>query len=238
MRPIAIFVIKLSIAAALICTPLGAQVWAADTVPASNKQSAVKKDADQKNKSEKTDTVKQAAQKSKKQSVDAEKSKSPAKPVLANADLLDILGKNAELKTMYNLLEASGLAENLKSSSPFTVFAPNNAAFAKLPEGTLQEWLKPKNKSILRNVLNYHLVPGKMSAADFAGKQMNQNTVSGGSVEINATKADSVMINKSKMLNSEIAATNGTIIILDAVLQPSGSRYAPSSSQSRSSDSM
>lgn len=145
----------------------------------------------------------------------------------AEGDLMTVISGKADLKTISNLLQASGLADELKSAGPFTILAPTDAAFSKLPEDKLLEWLKPKNKSELRHVIGHHLIPGKLALSDFAGKQTTQNTVQGGTVDITG-RDDGIFVNKSKINAMEIPAANGVILVIDGVLQPNSS-YVPDS---------
>ena len=112
-------------------------------------------------------------------------------------------------------VEAAGLVETLSKDGPFTVFAPNNYAFAKLPEGAFEELLNDKEK--LTSVLNYHVVSGKYKGADL--KEMQSiKTVQGGEIEINTSRG--VKLNKANVIQFDIMCTNGICHMIDAVLMP------------------
>ena len=110
------------------------------------------------------------------------------------------------------------MVETLKGEGPFTVFAPTDEAFAKLPEGTVEDLLKPENKEQLVAVLTYHVVPGKVMSGDIAGKEMAVETVQGTTADINAT--DGVMIDGAKVVSADIEADNGVIHVIDSVILP------------------
>jgi len=124
-----------------------------------------------------------------------------------------------QFTTLAKALQAAGLVETLKGPGPFTVFAPTDAAFAKLPSGTLDDLLKPENKDQLRAVLTYHVVPGKIMAADLAGKKTNAKTVEGSSLAIDAT-GKVVKVNDATVTKADVAASNGVIHVIDGVLLP------------------
>jgi uncharacterized surface protein with fasciclin (FAS1) repeats len=115
-------------------------------------------------------------------------------------------------------LTAADLVSTLKGPGPFTVFAPTDEAFAKLPAGTLENLLKPENKAMLRRVLTYHVVPGKVMAADVV-KLGSAKAVSGDALRINANSG-TVSVNGSRVVKADIAASNGVIHVIDTVLLP------------------
>ena len=119
--------------------------------------------------------------------------------------------------TLVAALTAAELVETLEGAGPFTVFAPNDEAFAKIPASTITELLKPENKEKLKAVLTYHVVSGKVMSAD-AAKLTTAKTVSGQELGIDA--ADGVKINDAKVVTADVEATNGVIHIIDAVLMP------------------
>ena len=133
------------------------------------------------------------------------------------ADIVDtaVAGK---LNTLVAAVKAAGLADTLKGSGPFTVFAPTDEAFARLPAGTLENLLKPENKQRLQSILKYHVVPGKIMAAD-VGKLESARTVQGQSIAIK-TKNGSVMVDNAKVTKPDITASNGVIHLVDAVILP------------------
>ncbi len=115
-------------------------------------------------------------------------------------------------------MQAAGLVDTLKGAGPFTVFAPTDEAFAKLPAGTVEDLLKPENKAKLVAILTYHVVPGKVMAADIAGKKTMAKTVQGTEVTIDAMKG--VMVDNANVTKADIVADNGVIHVIDAVILP------------------
>ena len=120
--------------------------------------------------------------------------------------------------TLAKALGAAGLVDTLKGKGPFTVFAPTDEAFAKLPEGTVETLLKPENKDKLTAILTYHVVPGEVKAADVV-KLQEAATVNGEKVKVKAD-GGSVMINDAKVPATDIAASNGVIHVIDKVILP------------------
>jgi uncharacterized surface protein with fasciclin (FAS1) repeats len=135
-----------------------------------------------------------------------------------NADIVDTAVAAGSFTTLAKALQAADLVGTLKGTGPFTVFAPTDEAFAKLPAGTLDTLLKPENKDQLRRVLTYHVVPGKVMAAD-AAKLTSAKAVSGDAIAINA-RGGSVMVEKARVIKADIAASNGVIHVIDAVILP------------------
>jgi uncharacterized surface protein with fasciclin (FAS1) repeats len=123
-----------------------------------------------------------------------------------------------QFKTLAAALQAAGLVETLKGAGPFTVFAPTDEAFAKLPKGTVEDLLKPENKAKLTAILTYHVVPGKVMAADVV-KVKDAKTVQGGSIKVNAG-GGKVMIDGASVVKADIGASNGVIHVVDSVLMP------------------
>ncbi|MGB7347767.1 MAG: fasciclin domain-containing protein [Pirellulaceae bacterium] len=121
-------------------------------------------------------------------------------------------------KTLVAAVDAADLAATLSGPGPFTVFAPTDEAFARLPAGTVESLLKPENKDQLAKVLTYHVVPGTISAADVV-KLTGARTVAGQRVKISASDAG-VMLNESKVIQADIACSNGIIHVIDSVLLP------------------
>jgi uncharacterized surface protein with fasciclin (FAS1) repeats len=145
----------------------------------------------------------------------AEEAEKPAKAA-ADSTVVEIAAGNADFSTLVAAVQAAGLAETLSGKGPFTVFAPTNEAFAKLPEGTVEDLLKPENKEKLTGILTYHVIPGKVMFADVkAGKV---KTVQGGELEI-AVK-DGVTVNGSKVVKTDIVGKNGVIHVIDTVVLP------------------
>ena len=137
--------------------------------------------------------------------------KAPAKNIVETA----VAAGN--FNTLAAALKAGGLVEALSSKGPFTVFAPTDKAFAKLPEGTLEDLLKPENKDKLVAILKYHVVSGKVPASKVV-KLKEAETLGGKTVSIKA--GDSVHINKSKVIKADIRTSNGIIHVIDTVLIP------------------
>lgn len=124
----------------------------------------------------------------------------------------------AKFETLVAAVKAAGLVETLKGKGPFTVFAPTDEAFKKLPEGTLESLLKPENKKKLAEILTYHVVPGKVLAADVV-KLKSAKTVQGSEVKIKV-EGGSVMVDGAKVIKTDVMTTNGVIHVIDAVILP------------------
>jgi uncharacterized surface protein with fasciclin (FAS1) repeats len=137
--------------------------------------------------------------------------------LLPKSDIVDTAVEAGSFKTLAAALKAAGLVETLKGEGPFTVFAPTDEAFAKLPKGTVETLLMPENKAKLTAILTYHVVPGDVKAADVV-KLESAKTVQGGSVTISAD--DGVKINDAKVVKTDIECGNGVIHVIDAVLLP------------------
>ena len=134
------------------------------------------------------------------------------------SDIVDTAVANGNFTTLAAALEAGDLISTLKSEGPFTVFAPTDEAFAKLPDGTVEMLLMPENKDKLVAILTYHVVAGKVSAADVV--TLNSATTANGSdVNINV-RDDSVFINDSRVVMTDIRASNGIIHVVDTVILP------------------
>ena len=141
-----------------------------------------------------------------------------AKEKCAAKDIVDTAVSAGSFKTLAAALKAADLIETLKGDGPFTVFAPTDKAFAKLPEGTVADLLKPENKAKLVAVLTYHVVPGKVMAADVV-KLTTAKTVQGSKVTVKVD-GDKVMIDGANVTKTDIACTNGVIHVIDAVILP------------------
>jgi uncharacterized surface protein with fasciclin (FAS1) repeats len=136
----------------------------------------------------------------------------------ASMDIVDTAVAAGQFKTLAAALQAADLVDTLKGDGPFTVFAPTDAAFAKLPEGTVESLLKPENRDQLVAILTYHVVPGKVKAADVV-KLSEAKTVNGQDVDI--TVADTgVQINNANVIKVDIGASNGVIHVIDTVIIP------------------
>ena len=133
-------------------------------------------------------------------------------------DIVDTATGAGSFNTLVAALQAADLVETLRSAGPFTVFAPTDAAFAKLPAGTLENLLKPENKAQLQAILTYHVVPGRVTAGDVV-KLASAKTVNGQPVMV---KMDSgtVMIDSAKVTQTDIMCSNGVIHVIDSVILP------------------
>lgn len=136
----------------------------------------------------------------------------------ASKDIVDTAVAAGQFKTLAAALGAAGLVSTLKGPGPFTVFAPTDAAFAKLPQGTVATLLKPENKAALTSILTYHVVSGKVMASDVV-KLTKATTVNGADVAIMVSNG-SVMVNNATVTMTDIVASNGVIHVIDTVLMP------------------
>lgn len=136
----------------------------------------------------------------------------------AAGDIVAVAEGAGSFKTLVAALKAADLVDTLKGDGPFTVFAPTDEAFAKLPAGTVDDLLKPENKEKLKAVLTYHVVSGKVMASD-AAKLTSAKTVQGQELTISATDG-SVKINDATVSKADIGASNGVIHVIDTVVLP------------------
>lgn len=136
----------------------------------------------------------------------------------ADKDIVDTAVEAGQFTTLAAALEAAGLVETLKGDGPFTVFAPTDEAFAKLPDGTVETLLMPENRDQLTAILTYHVVPGSVMAADVVTLD-EAETVNGEMLTI-STSGDSVMVNDATVTATDIAASNGVIHVVDSVILP------------------
>ena len=133
-------------------------------------------------------------------------------------DIVDVAAANGSFSTLVAAVKAAGLVDTLKGDGPFTVFAPTDEAFAKLPASTVENLLKSENKDKLTAILTYHVVSGKVMAADVV-KLDSATTVQGQSVNV-TTNDGSVMINNANVVMADVKASNGVIHVIDTVLLP------------------
>jgi uncharacterized surface protein with fasciclin (FAS1) repeats len=133
-------------------------------------------------------------------------------------DIVDTAVDAGSFSTLVAAVDAAGLVETLKGEGPFTVFAPTDDAFAALPEGTVEDLLKPENKEKLTSILTYHVVPGKVMSTDLSDG-MTAETVEGSEVTIGTEGG--VMVNDATVTTADIEASNGVIHVIDKVLMPS-----------------
>ena len=133
-------------------------------------------------------------------------------------DIVDTAVAAGSFKTLATALQAAGLVDTLKGKGPFTVFAPTDEAFAKLPPGTVEDLLNPENKEKLAAILTYHVVPGRVLAAQVI-KMNSAKTVNGQSVTISAN-GGAVMVDNAKVVKTDILCSNGVIHVIDSVVLP------------------
>jgi uncharacterized surface protein with fasciclin (FAS1) repeats len=136
----------------------------------------------------------------------------------SHKDIVDTAVDAGSFQTLAKALNAAGLVETLKGEGPFTVFAPTDEAFSKLPEGTLEDLLKPENKEKLAAILTYHVVPGKVMASDVAGMD-SAKTIHGQSLTITKND-DGVMVDNAHVVQTDIECSNGVIHVIDSVVLP------------------
>lgn len=149
----------------------------------------------------------------------------PATSAMANhhasapkVDIVDTAVAAGSFKTLTAAVQAAGLEATLRSDGPFTVFAPTDEAFAKLPAGTVETLLKPENKQKLVSILTYHVLSGKVYSKSLAGKQIDAVTVQGTTVAVDGTNG--VKVDNANVLKADIKTSNGVIHVIDTVLMP------------------
>ena len=141
-----------------------------------------------------------------------------AEPKEGAKDIVAVASGNGSFNTLVAAVKAAGLVETLQGSGPFTVFAPTDEAFAKLPKGTVEDLLKPENKAKLVSILTYHVVPAKAMAKDVAGMD-KAKTVNGKELKLSA-KDGNVKVDDATVTQADIPASNGVIHVIDTVLMP------------------
>lgn len=137
---------------------------------------------------------------------------------MGEPDIVEVAQSAGTFETLVAAVSAAGLVDTLQSEGPFTVFAPTDAAFAALPAGTVETLLKPENKDQLTAILTYHVLPGKVMAADIAGKRLSPTTVNGKAVHVDGRNG--VKVDKANVIQADIPASNGVIHVIDRVLLP------------------
>ena len=138
---------------------------------------------------------------------------------MAQADIVDTAVSAGQFNTLVAAVKAAGLVDTLKGDGPFTVFAPTDEAFAKLPAGTVEALLKPENKDQLVSILTYHVVPGKVMSRDVIAKRVRANTVQGGEIVVDGVSG--VFVNSSaQVIAADIEASNGVIHVVEDVILP------------------
>ncbi len=133
-------------------------------------------------------------------------------------DIVDTAVAAGTFKTLVKAVGAAELVSTLKGAGPFTVFAPSDAAFAKLPAGTVESLVKPENKAKLTSILKFHVMAGKVMAADVKGKTLKPASVQGQTLNVDGTHG--VTVNGAKVTTADIACTNGVIHVIDTVIMP------------------
>ncbi|MDZ4760508.1 MAG: fasciclin domain-containing protein [Alphaproteobacteria bacterium] len=134
-------------------------------------------------------------------------------------DIVDTAVGAGQFNTLVAALQAAGLESTLRGPGPFTVFAPTDAAFAKLPPGTVDDLLKPENKAKLAAILTYHVLPAEVPASAVAMQTVEPATVEGKMLKV-VGNADGVMVNNAKVIMADVDASNGVIHAIDTVLMP------------------
>lgn len=132
-------------------------------------------------------------------------------------NIVEIASANKDLTTLVAAVVAAGLAETLGGTGPFTVFAPTNEAFAKLPAGTVEELIKPENKEKLTAILTYHVVAGKALSTDLSDGQ-SIKTVNG--QEVTVSLGDTVKVDDAVVIAADVEASNGVVHLIDSVIMP------------------
>ena len=135
-------------------------------------------------------------------------------------DIVDTAVAAGSFTTLVAAVQAAGLVETLKGAGPFTVFAPSDDAFAKLPAGTVEELVKPESKAKLTAILLLHVLPGAVKSTDIAGTQVDAVTAGGDTVHVDGT--DGVTVDGAKVVAADIVCSNGVIHVIDTVILPKG----------------
>jgi uncharacterized surface protein with fasciclin (FAS1) repeats len=135
------------------------------------------------------------------------------------ADIVDTAVEAGSFNTLVAAVKAAGLVDTLKGEGPFTVFAPTDEAFAKLPAGTLESLLQPENKAKLAAILTYHVVPGKVMASDVV-KLSSATTAQGQSISV-SVEGGAVSVDDARVVQTDIETSNGIIHVIDQVILPS-----------------
>jgi uncharacterized surface protein with fasciclin (FAS1) repeats len=148
----------------------------------------------------------------------------------STSDIVETAVKAGSFTTLATALKAASLVETLQGKGPFTVFAPTDDAFAKLPKGTVESLVKPENIDKLKAILTYHVVPGRIFSSDLADGS-KAKTVQGGSLAVSVCCKSGVRVNDSKVVKADIDASNGVIHVIDTVLMPPAESTASTTGQ-------
>ena len=135
-------------------------------------------------------------------------------------DIVDTAVAAGSFQTLVAAVTAAGLVDTLKGAGPFTVFAPSDDAFAKLPAGTVDDLVKPENKEKLTQILLLHVLSGKVTAADVTGKTLSPASVQGEALNVDGTHG--VTVNGARVVTPDVACSNGVIHVIDTVILPKG----------------
>lgn len=135
------------------------------------------------------------------------------------ADIVETAVAADDFNTLVAAVQAAGLVETLQGPGPFTVFAPTDEAFAKLPGGTVDSLLLPENRETLVAILTYHVIPGKVMSGEVAGEKVSVVTVEGSEVHVNGTSG-MVFVNDAQVVSADIETDNGVIHVIDTVIMP------------------
>jgi uncharacterized surface protein with fasciclin (FAS1) repeats len=146
----------------------------------------------------------------------------PAETRQGNKDIVDTAVAAGSFTTLAKALQAADLVDTLKGKGPFTVFAPTDEAFAKLPPGTLNDLLKPENKKKLQRILTYHVVAGRVLSSDVV-KLQTAKAVSGDTIDIK-TNGGTVMVEDARVVKADVQASNGVIHVIDTVILPDAAK--------------
>ncbi|MBD2152769.1 fasciclin domain-containing protein [Pseudanabaena sp. FACHB-1277] len=133
-------------------------------------------------------------------------------------NIIEVLQSDGSFKTLIKALDAASLTKTLKGKSPYTIFAPTDAAFAKLPQDALQDLLKPENKEVLVKILTYHVVPGRVLSSDLKSGQVS--SLQGDLITVKVDRATGVYVNDGNVTGADIPASNGVIHRIDNVILP------------------
>lgn len=149
-----------------------------------------------------------------------------SRPAAAQGTIVEVAAGNKDFSTLVTAVKAAGLVDTLNSAGPFTVFAPTNAAFAKVPKAKLDALLK--NKAALKQVLLYHVVPGNVMAADVVKLKNGTKVKTAAGSTVTVKVSPGVMVNNAKVVKTDIAASNGVIHVIDTVIMPTAAgKMAP-----------
>lgn len=142
----------------------------------------------------------------------------PTSAASAKGDIVDTAASAGQFKTLIAAVQAAGLEETLRGQGPFTVFAPTDEAFAKLPAGTVESLLKPENKDKLKAILTYHVVSGNVPSTE-AVKLTSAKTVNGKELKLDASSG-TLKVDGASVVKADVFASNGVIHVIDAVVLP------------------